>query len=132
MSVVLMHMMPAWCPQDIDNLPASEARRRLEAFRKRQQAAAAAKAAAATGADAQEAAAAARGAFEGAISEAFEEVLRFYVMEEQREVGRTKPNQTFDVTSANLLIILLVCTSGRRVCVYGYAAVGRAPTISST
>jgi hypothetical protein len=92
--------------QDIDNLPASEARRRLEAFRKRQQSAAAAKAAAAaaaaTAADGggegggaaldAAAAAAARGAFEGAISEAFEGALKFYVSEEQKEVraGRSR------------------------------------------
>ncbi|KAI8462913.1 MAG: subunit of GARP complex [Monoraphidium minutum] len=86
--------------QDIDNLPASEARRRLEAFRKRQQAAAAAKAAAAAAAasgedgssggapDAAAVAAAARGAFEGAISEAFEGALKFYVTEEQKELFR--------------------------------------------
>lgn len=73
--------------QDIDNLPASEARRRLEAYRKRQQAAAAAKAAAEAGQEAAEAAAAARVAFEGSISDAFEGALRFYVSEEQREVG---------------------------------------------
>jgi hypothetical protein len=83
-------------PQDIDNLPASEARRRLEAFRKRQQSVAA-KAAAAVAGDADgeggglatpeaAAAAAARGAFEGAISEAFEGALKFYVTEEQKEV----------------------------------------------
>lgn len=88
--------------QDIDNLPASEARRRLEAFRKKQQAAAAAAAAsaaaaaqqqadagsssAAAGGSAEAAAAAARVAFEGAISEAFEDSLKYYVAEEQKEV----------------------------------------------
>ncbi len=88
---------PSTTSQDIDNLPASEARRRLEAFRKRQQAAKSA-AAAAGGEDggvsgggggdaaAVAAAAAARGAFEGAISEAFEGALKFYVSEEQKEV----------------------------------------------
>jgi len=39
-----------------------------------------------SGADAA-AAAAARGAFEGAISEAFEGALKYYVAEEQKEVG---------------------------------------------
>eukprot|EP00878_Enallax_costatus_P033636 GHUV01037174.1.p1 GENE.GHUV01037174.1~~GHUV01037174.1.p1 ORF type:complete len:827 (+),score=323.16 GHUV01037174.1:597-3077(+) len=85
--------------QDIDNLPASEARRRLEAFRKKQQAAAAAAqqqaadaaagsaTAAATGSTAEAAAnAAARVAFEGAISEAFEDALKYYVAEEQKEL----------------------------------------------
>ena len=84
--------------RDIDGLPASEARRRLEAFRRRQQAAQAAAAAGDGGAagaggapepdGGDVAAAAARGAFEGAISEAFEGALKFYVAEEQREVGR--------------------------------------------
>eukprot|EP00879_Flechtneria_rotunda_P008030 GHRR01008412.1.p1 GENE.GHRR01008412.1~~GHRR01008412.1.p1 ORF type:complete len:961 (+),score=374.37 GHRR01008412.1:225-3107(+) len=89
--------------QDVDNLPASEARKRLEAFRKKQQAAAAAKqqqqqqtAADGTahaggsetvGPDAA-AAAAAHVAFEGAISEAFEDALKYYVAEEQKELLR--------------------------------------------
>ncbi len=105
-----------------DSLPAAEARKRLEAFRRRQQAEAAARAANAnrvagstgtaspggggggsscssspvacatsrgaanvsempTAADA-----AARVAFEGAISSAFEDALHYYVAEEQREV----------------------------------------------
>jgi hypothetical protein len=101
--------------QDADNLPASEARRRLEAFRKKQQAAkqqhqqqqagaAAAAAAAAAGAgaaggtsaggrgeaDAAAADAAARVAFEGSISGAFEGALRHYVAEEQKEVRRVR------------------------------------------
>jgi hypothetical protein len=74
--------------QEVDNLPASEARRRLEAYRKRQQAAAAAKAKADAGGEGGEeaAAAAVRGAFEGAISSAFEGALKHYVAEEQKEV----------------------------------------------
>jgi hypothetical protein len=87
------------CKQDTDNLPASEARRRLEAFRKKQQAAAAAKGATAgaegsdgsgsgggAASDGGAVAAAACAAFEGAISEAFEGSLKFYVTEEQKEV----------------------------------------------
>lgn len=89
--------------QDVDNMSASEARKRLEAFRKKQQAAAAAKqqqpqsAASTAGSqqqqlDAHAAAAAASVAaacvsFEGAISEAFEDSLKYYVAEEQKEVG---------------------------------------------
>lgn len=78
-------------------MSASEARRRLEAFRKKQQAAAAAKqqpadtagaAPAPSGeAEAAAAAAAASVSFEGAISEAFEDSLKYYVAEEQKEVG---------------------------------------------
>lgn len=81
-------------------MSASEARRRLEAFRKKQQAAAAAKqqqqpgnaAGAAPGSssdtEAAAAAAAATVSFEGAVSEAFEDSLKYYVAEEQKEVGR--------------------------------------------
>ena len=86
--------------QDVDNMSASEARRRLEAFRKKQQAAAAAKqqeqqqggsagGTAGAGGGEPEAAAAAAAAsvsFEGAISEAFEDALKHYVAEEQKEV----------------------------------------------
>lgn len=92
--------------QEVDNMSASEARRRLEAFRKKQQAAAAAKQqqqgggppdAAAGGASDLQAAAAAAAAnvsFEGAISEAFEESLKYYVAEEQKEV-RHRPSSCF-------------------------------------
>jgi hypothetical protein len=85
-------------------MSASEARRRLEAFRKKQQAAAAAKqqqqqgggapdAAAGATSDTQAAAAAAAAnvSFEGAISEAFEDSLKYYVAEEQKEV-RHRPS----------------------------------------
>lgn len=88
--------------QEVDNMSASEARRRLEAFRKKQQAAAAAKqqqqqppgnaAGAVPGSssdtEAAAAAAAASVSFEGAISEAFGDSLKYYVAEEQKEVGR--------------------------------------------
>lgn len=50
------------------------------------QAAEAAKAAAAVSGEEAAAAAATRGAFEGAISEAFEPALKHYVSQEQREV----------------------------------------------
>lgn len=83
-------------------MPASEARRRLEAFRKKQQAVAAAskeqgaaagaageEGSSSSGADAA-AAAAARVAFEGAISEAFEDALKYYIAEEQKEVRQVQ------------------------------------------
>jgi hypothetical protein len=80
-------------------MSASEARRRLEAFRKKQQAAKQqqqqpqqADAGAAPGpnseTEAAAAAAAASVSFEGAISEAFEDSLKYYVAEEQKEVSR--------------------------------------------
>lgn len=75
-------------------MSASEARRRLEAFRKKQQAAkqlqnaSSAGGASAAGAEPEAAAAAAAASvsFEGAISEAFEDSLKYYVAEEQKEV----------------------------------------------
>lgn len=82
--------------KDVDNMSASEARRRLEAFRKKQQAAAAKQqqqtstAGGAAGSngetEAAAAAAAASVSFEGAISEAFEDSLKYYVAEEQKEL----------------------------------------------
>lgn len=72
--------------QDVDNLPASEARRRLEAYRKKMQVQAAAKAAAQAGEQAKEAAEAVKTAFEGSISDAFEDSLKWYVAEEEREL----------------------------------------------
>lgn len=84
-------------------MSASEARRRLELFRKKQQAAAAAKqqqqqqqagstaggaTAGSSDTEAAAAAAAASVSFEGAISEAFGDSLKYYVAEEQKEVSR--------------------------------------------
>jgi hypothetical protein len=90
--------------QEVDNMSASEARRRLELFRKKQQAAAAAKqqqqqqqqaggtaggaTAGSSDTEAAAAAAAASVSFEGAISEAFGDSLKYYVAEEQKEVSR--------------------------------------------
>jgi hypothetical protein len=109
--------------QEVDNMSASEARRRLEAFRKKQQAAKqqqqqqqAGGAAPGPSSETEAVAAAAAAAsvsFEGAISEAFEDSLKYYVAEEQKEVRWQLPLQC--MSNARLSTLPLIhCMTAQR------------------